>query len=271
VSIENDDVERGKCNVTFSRDWLSTAERNAFAQYGPQLVSITVHRDGSETDKDGSAQWTIRNASDSVGLPAPKTGTDGDAFYHVQIQTVTDSPRHPYRSGAAPADELGRTAGQRFEAVLRPRGPFSWWPLPVRTFFTIPLNVTSMRFPASPIDLRSSSSRSQYQVLTLDAGVLFAIEPWNYSRAKNLFPVPIRLLTGFNIVNLSAGSLDPSFVVGGSLTAPLVDSGSQFGTSLALGGFYEIDLREQSPWAHGRHFLLTFGINLFSLAGAKGS
>jgi hypothetical protein len=60
-------------------------------------------------------------------------------------------------------------------------------------------------------------------------------------------------------------SFKPSVMVGMSIAAPLVDAPSQLGTAIALGFFYENDLREPDPLRRGHRLLITFGFNVLSL------
>jgi hypothetical protein len=162
----------------------------------------------------------------------------------------------------------GQSSPYVFSGTLRPRGPFGW-PTnmnghSVRTFFTIPLNFTELRFPANPRDMASSDQSPLVQASPIRAGVLFGIEPWDYRKGRNLSPLPLRFLGGIEFISLSSltsASYSPALVAGISLTAPIVDS-SQFGSSLAAGLFYEGDLRGRDI---DNYFVVTLGLNVFSL------
>lgn len=94
---------------------------------------------------------------------------------------------------------------------------------------------------------------------------LHGAELWDYELARPIGPFPVRALVGLNFLTVQEPILVPSFFVGMSVTAPLVESPSILGTSLAVGAYWEVDLRHSEPFNQGNHFFLTLGFNAFSL------
>jgi hypothetical protein len=260
-AVDDAAIQNGTCRAYFDPQRLLGGKGQI---YGPQALQVTVHHEGA--GQDGTATWIISpdRAGEPVQLPVPQDDAHGSGVYQVVIKQATQSDV-VYRKGVR---TTGAPEGQ-FVARLRPRGPFGWSNGAFRSFVTIPLNITGLRFPASPRDLSRSSLPTNFSSASLQAGVLLGIERWNYDLGRNPWAVPIRALVGFNIVDLKQASFTPSFMIGLSMTVPLIDSPSQLGTSLALGGFYEVDLRDDHPFRTGNRFLVTFGLNLFSLFGAK--
>jgi hypothetical protein len=210
-------------------------------------------------------------------LPRLPAGKKIDGLYTVSARPLNPLPpavlyrgqTTPNSPGAAPsADEL------EFRASLRPRGPYGWQRAPLRVFATFPVNVTGVRFPSATSELRASSMPIWGQVTSVQVGALIAVEPWDYNTGKNLWPIPVRFATGLHLFDLSQGTFAPSWVTGLSITLPIVNlqkgtAEDQLGTDVALGMFWEVDLRERRPMKYGHHALLTLGVNVLSLFGSK--
>ena len=101
-----------------------------------------------------------------------------------------------------------------------------------------------------------------------------AMEPWDYDAGQNPLPIPMRVMTGFHIVDVAQGRLAPSWVTGFSFTFPIVDlppskMNNQLGTDVALAFLWEVDMQEKYPFRDGNHALITIGLNVLSLFGAK--
>lgn len=108
----------------------------------------------------------------------------------------------------------------------------------------------------------------------IQAGALAALEPWNYDTGKNPWPVPVRFVTGMNFYDISNGNFAPSWLTGLSFTLPIIDlqkgvAEDQLSSDVALGMFWEADIGEHQWDSHGNHFLITLGLNVFSLFGSK--
>jgi len=122
-----------------------------------------------------------------------------------------------------------------------------------------------VRFPASSVDLKNSSSPTAFEATTLTAGLLAAIEPWDYRAARNPWPLPLRFMAGMQLVNLTTPQFAPSLLLGVTAAFPVIESPSALGSAIAIGLFWETDLREPLPLDHGGHLLLTLGFNFLSL------
>lgn len=208
-----------------------------------------------------------------LSIPAGDPG-DGDAVYTIQVRGAAWTPSVQYSAGTTPPPENAGTPllapDYQFTARLRPPGPFGfgYYRGPhgqrahsVRMFVTIPVEGVAFRFPPSMRDLRSTSDNTAVEVLSLRAGVLLTVEPWDYNRGKNPLWVPLRLQGGMHLVDLGRGAFAPSTLLGISAALPLLGGAPKFAqTSVGIGLFWENDLRDRS-----NHFLLTIGLNLLSL------
>ncbi|HKA88110.1 MAG TPA: hypothetical protein VKE22_10605 [Haliangiales bacterium] len=262
-AVDDEAIGASKCKVRLIPK--SRLADPSAAVYGPQVIQVTVHRDGAT--KDGSTSWSFNPGADAppITLPKPEGDENAHGVYDVTVRVDAKAKGLVYRPGS---DAFLDDTQYIFHARLRPRGPFGYR-APIRTFVTIPLNITGVRFPANASQLRSSSDAVSYQAVTLQTGVLVGIEPWNYDDGKNKWSLPIRFLGGLNLLDVKNGHFVPSSVLGLSIAMPLIESPQQLGTSIALGFFWEIDLTSPTPLAYGHRFLVTFGFNVFSLFGAK--
>lgn len=74
-------------------------------------------------------------------------------------QLSPQPPRTPYRGAAVVAQRPSAVrADLEFEANLRPRGRHAWIALPIRTFITLPVEVSSVRFPANHASSRRAAT-----------------------------------------------------------------------------------------------------------------
>lgn len=267
-ALPNDQaLQSGQCRLSLDQSSPLLADPALFKLYGYQTIEVSVVREGDAVEL--STVWDLEGPNSEYVL-APPAGTDAPERPYVVRASVSElGQKTVYRPGAFDAKrEKVRTGSEfSFEARLRPRGPYGFTQ-PVRAFVTVPLNITGVRFPAAPRSLRKSSDAGHVQVSTLRVGLLGAIEPWNYDNGRTAWAMPFRFLGGMNLVDLGSGRLAPSVLVGASITAPLIDAPSQLGTSVAVGAFWEVDLRDQSP-LRASHLLITAGFNIFSLFGAK--
>lgn len=282
-AVNDDDLQTGSCRLHYSRALLlhalklpnSTLGLDALKYYGAQSIELTL------TQPDGSDQKTTKtidpNVDSVIYLPAP-TSKKSNGIYRIAARPYAPLPPAViYRPGAPTTTPTGGAAAAddfEFRANLRPRGPFGWQRAPLRVFATIPVNFVGIRFPAAPRDLRSSSSLTAAQVTPIQTGVLVAVEPWNYDTGHNAWVIPTRFVTGMHLLDLSHGEFAASWVTGASVTLPLIDlqkgeAEDQLSTDLALGLFWEVDLREPKPFKYGQHALVTLGLNVLSLFGSK--
>lgn len=282
-AVNDEDLTTGNCRVRYSPRMLLAAlnqpdtpeGRDLLKYFGPQMVRLTVsHGDAPDQTRDAP----IDPAMDvDIYLPTLPAGKKVNGVYTISVKPLAPLPPAVVYRGQAPTTNPAVAAAPselEFRANLRPRGPYGWQRAPLRMFVTFPVNVTGVRLPASPSDLKRSSSPTAAQVLPLQAGVLFAVEPWNYDAGRNLSPVPVRFVTGMHVFDLSHGSFAPSWVTGASVTLPILDlqkgvTEDQLGTDVAAGLFWELDFREQHVLRDGHHLLLTLGVNVLSLFGAK--
>jgi hypothetical protein len=270
-SLKNDDALRnGDCRLSLKQTSPLLLDSDLLELYGPQAINVVVVRNGDNAD--GSTLWTIEGPDAEFVLSPPLAESTPDKPYTIRAQISEQDSVVVYRPGAFAARQDGVRTGRdySYEAKLRPRGPFGFnGPSnSVRYFLTVPLNVTGLRFPANPRDLTASSDAGHVQVTTLQAGLLGAVEPWDYDSGRPLWAVPLRFMAGMNLVDLNGGRFVPSILAGVSVTAPLLDSPSQFGTSVAIGIFWEADLRDEHP-LETSHALITLGLNIFSLFAAE--
>lgn len=270
-AIEDGALENGECAVVFDNKAFRAAHANTWALYGEQVLELQIRREGSAPLP--SARLSIPGGAadgdlpQSVRLTPPPADDPGSAApYLLELRIASDDAVYGESERAASGEAVVDPA-YAFRARLRPRGRFGL-PWPFRAFLTVPINFTGLRFPASPRDMEASSDSTHVQSVPLTAGLLASFEPWDYDRGTPLLTFPMRLQGGFNFVELGSGDFSPSVLVGGSITAPLLESPSALGSSLALGFYWEIDLRDGKPLAQSR-FLVTFGLNLFSFFGAK--
>lgn len=273
--------------------------------WGPQTVEIRVHREGAGEDAvtrwtlrpeekidlsvppttkplrsyDGpNAQgrlnkWTEdkgRCNVDFMALPVPANDQQGDGPYRVDIRVDALTPEATYRdatgSGQSKTQLIAGLPDRQFRAVLRPRGPFGFRKRQIRMFATIPVQISGLRLPAIPRNLRASTDNPYAELTSIRSGVLVALEPWDYDAGRNRWALPLRFLAGFNLlsVDVRGASFEPTATLGVAATFPLLQSdkkiASQIGTSLALGLMGELDLRDAHPY-----LLVSLGFNVLSL------
>ncbi len=273
-AIEETDLESGACRLHYAPSRLKVP-LNVVPFFGRQEVLVTVSRDGGG---EATVSWPILDPSEDsyVVLPSLTSGSDGTGAYRVSatingahLRDIVYRPPSATNGHAASA-----LSDHEFRAQLRPRGPFGWRSGGIRTFVTFPIEFVGFRFNARGRDLRASSDSTTAQITTPRLGVLVAVEPWNYDAGANPWAVPTRFMAGLHLFELSQGSVAPSMVVGASFTFPLIDlpkgkTQDQLGTDLAVGMFWEVDLQERSPFRDGNHFVVTLGLNVLSVFGAK--
>lgn len=319
-AVEEHAFETGQCWAVF--DYEKILNGPDLAQYGPQALQVTVHRDNAT---DATVVWPLRpaarasseprgvctpahrdnlkaekfptNYSDCMcaypdrtlwcgrkfndvlwmPLPGPTGDPSAEAPYVVTIRVAARPTAFAvYRGGSdstlAKDDRL--TAPElQFSARLHSRGTFGWQRLPIRTFFTVPVDLTGFRFPAAAADLKSTTESEVVQLIQPRVGLLFGVEPWNYDKSAHPWPVQLRFLTGFHLFQFADPGVAVSYALGISATLPIFDKApSQLGTSVAIGAFWEVDLREVGgdfKFDRANHFVLTAGFNVLSLLGAK--
>jgi predicted nucleic acid-binding Zn-ribbon protein len=268
-ALANDDALRsGFCRLTLDRVSPLIIDPDILRLYGPQTLGVAVTLDGAPVES--STIWDVESPTAEFVLPPPSTEATPEKPYVIRAQVFDLSNRAVYRQGSfdVKREKISTDREYFYEARLRPRGPFGMSRYRVRYFLTVPLDLTAFRFPASRRELRASSDAGHVQVMTLRAGLLGAVEPWNYDSSRPLWKVPVRFMAGMNLVDLNNARVAPSILAGLSITAPLLDAPSQFGTSAAVGVFWETNLRDPQPFKSS-HLIITLGLNIFSLFAAK--
>jgi hypothetical protein len=102
------------------------------------------------------------------------------------------------------------------------------------------------------------------QYVTPEAGLLLALEPFQEDEGINPWPLSPALQVGANIVKLGDLDFAPTFLLGGALTLPVLESSSsQLGSKVTLGAYFEYDTRVAPKYAP--HFLMTLGLSIRSL------
>lgn len=283
---EAERLRRGEPCLNITKEHRERLD-NLLAAYGTQEIVITVSTGKNAADTREVREFVNVNAGGrtEIAVPFPDGEPDPDQPYALKIAA---SPRSPERAEATTETGVAETAkppavkargtnsDDDFEMLLRPRGPFGFGgsrrskgTRGIRMFLTVPLNVTAMRFPASGKDLQNSSQNTVAQMRNFDIGLLASIEPWDYGRRQNALPVPLRFSSGFLVNNWTRAPIGVSWLLGGSVNLPLIEGTNQLDTSLALGLYWEVDLRQTNPFKTGSHVLLTLGFNIFSLLGAE--
>lgn len=243
--------------------------------YGGQRVTYFVYAD---KDKRDASRRTFLFPSDLQGrrevaidfggeTPSPERPIRVELF----VQPVTAGPDLPA--------ELVQLPERRFAATLRPKGPFgithatnSLGSRSVRIFVTIPVDFAVVRFPAAGLDIKSTRDSTSAQLATLTTGALLTVEPWDYTRATNMYAVPMRFQAGLLMSNWYKGVFHPSTYLGYAITLPVFRGTSQLDSDLALGFGWEVDLRSgYDHFGHRNHFLITLGMNILSLFGPQSS
>jgi hypothetical protein len=239
--------------------------------FGEQLVEVVITR-GSEPPITKS--WAINPAKDSyLPLPGIKARAgDYTVVAHLkgpQPLDVTYRPG-PQKTQTAPGSATALSTDFEFHAILRPRGLGGWLSDHWRTYITFPIRFTGLRFPAKSSELATSRDATAVQLAGIRAGVLAALEPWNYDTRSSSSLIPFRFMSGFNLYDLAAGRFDPAFLLGGSFSFPVLEldgspSARNLSSTVALGIFWEVDLERKQPLKEGNHLLVTLGIDVGSL------
>lgn len=279
-AINEDDLKAGECFLQYSptRYPESLQQRGktrrqtieSLVHFGRQEVEVVLRRGASEK----KVLWTIDPTREqSIPLPQPAESKETGVYV---VHAIVRGPMPPdviYRP-AAPTNATERPivalGDLEFKANLRPRGRFGWVSPPIRTFVTIPVELAGFRFPSNARELESSSDNTVVQIVTGRTGLLFAIEPWDYDRGTNPWPVPARWMSGMSLFRIGEGRFVPSLMNGIQISVPVLDlpKGSaedQLGTDASLGFFWEHDLQPGG----GDHLLVTVGANLLTLFGSK--
>lgn len=268
------------------------ALRKVLPLYGPQTLNVIVRRGGVEWKQlwkfapvtaTASAQWPR-----TVTLEEPQADSKTDEYYTIEVRPVaTQNIAVEYRNStlASIAEASIATPGElMFTSRLRTRGTFALpWvlagggrdsdgryqkPLSLRTYLSATVLASGFRFPASTIDLKSSTSNKDAQYVSPVIGALWTIEPWSYDRGQNPWPLNPVLQFGAHFYTLGNEDVGFNPLVGAGLTLPLVKentpTGSQLGTQATVGLFFEWDTREARP-----HALLGLSVNVGSLLSGK--
>ncbi len=241
--------------------------------YGRQRVTYFVYAD---KDKRDASKRTFTFSSEldrrrEVAIDFGDETPSPDRPIHVELYV------QPETAGAELPEDLVQLPERCFSATLRPKGPFGITHVPntlgsrsVRIFVTIPVDFAVVRFPAAGLDIKSTRDSTHAQLATLTTGALLTFEPWDYTRATNMYAVPMRFQTGLLMSNWYKGVFHPSVYLGYAITLPVFRGTSQLDSDLALGFGWEIDLRGgYERFEHRSHFLITLGMNILSLFGPQ--
>jgi hypothetical protein len=241
-----------------------------------QLQDKLAAAAGSQTSEDARGKGSTGQSEPPMGasqtpvvvhsVALPDYPASGEGTFDVTIARTPDTSGAVYRKTRL-TDPFQDSI--TFQAKIRLRGT-NGFAHPFRIFATVPVNLAGIRFPASAAGLTKSSSTTVYEAFTLTAGILAAVEPWNYQLGRTLYPLSVRFETGFNLVTITSATFTPTYVLGASVNFPLVESPASVGTSLAVGTFWEVDLRERDPFKGGSHFTVTLGLNVLALGSPMG-
>lgn len=279
-AINEDDLKAGQCFLQYSPSRSSDAIHQkgqrkrdtigSLVHFGRQEIEVVLRRGASEK----KVLWTLDPTREqSIPLPQPADSKETGVYVAQAVVRGPMPPEVVYRP-AAPVNATERPiialGDLEFKASLRPRGRFGWVMFPIRTFVTIPVELAGFRLPANARELESSSTDSSVQIVTGRTGWLVALEPWDYDRGVNPWPVPARLMAGMSLFRLGEGRFVPSLMNGVQFSFPVLDlpKGSaedQLGTDASLGFFWEHDLQDGG----GDHLMITVGANLLTLFGSK--
>ncbi|MBI2377489.1 MAG: hypothetical protein HYV07_26040 [Deltaproteobacteria bacterium] len=271
LAIPEEAIGDGSCKLKLSEKAEAPGELSIGA-YGPQMFDVEIAREG--TNEARKVRWVIPDLKSklSLSLPSPPGERHEGEVYVVTVRSAATLGEDGvvYRSGTVARDDSSsvESADMFFRARLRPRGTFGFASLPVRVYMTVPVSLSALRFPASERSVRSSADSVSVELLTVQAGLLLTVEPWDYNRGRSKWAFPVRFQTGFNFLSLGDSteqSFSPSFLLGASVALPIVEAKPHVGTSVAVGIYYEADFRERYPFRDGSALLMTLGFNVFTL------
>lgn len=269
--IDEDALRIGRCSAALHPEILGKATTKKIKElsmlFGNQTILVSVRRDGATEEK---RLWIVEpNERTTFPLPRPSSDEHGSGAYSVEIRVAAEpSEVTVYRPGNAPksaADVTNVHPELRYSSLLNPRGPFATGKS-VRTFLTVPVDLSGVRFPANARDLRTSDQATLYQYIPPTVGLLFVLEPWDYDASRNSL-VGLRFNAGAHVFKLSGDSPALSTVVGASWSLPLFDAPAQLGTTANINVYYEKDWR--SPLGEGHYLVVTTGVNILSLLAGK--
>ncbi|MBK8256867.1 MAG: hypothetical protein IPK82_29870 [Polyangiaceae bacterium] len=288
-SIQEEDVRNGLCRMRVRpacepgqtpASHSCRVKTHADGLYGPQVLVLSVSRAGSQ---EAVAVYSLPAIDTPEAtrarfvLPKPPD-TNVDAGVYYVVAEIREQPRADvqYRSTLRErliaATVTSENRDLKMMAQLRPRGTFGWSMQPFgqsfRSYVTLPVQVTGVRFPASPRDLRTSRDPLAYQLMTPKLGVMAVIEPWDYDSGENPTAANFGLSTGFHFFQIGEGTVATSYLLGIQATLPLIHSNnvpasrfsSQVGTALTTGLYWELDLRDGIT--RGNHVLFSVGLNV---------
>lgn len=279
ILAAKNDKSGGAAPAVTKGTWLTQLQEKLASDVKRQSVlsGPDVDGDGGEEPSDAARANQMERPMSDFQMPTvihsvalPDYPSSGEGTFDITIARTPDTSGAIYRKTRL-TDPFQDSV--TFQAKIRLRGT-NGFPHPFRVFATVPVNLAGIRFPASASGLTrsswSSTSSTVYETFTLTAGILAAIEPWNYQLGRTLWPLSVRFETGFNLVTITSATFTPTYVLGASINFPLLESPSSVGTSLSLGTFWEVDLRERDPFIAGNHFTVTLGLNVLALGSPTG-
>lgn len=273
-AIDDEAVRLGRCKLILEP--AKGKERVTRALYGPQVVIVSVQRDGAEKAQS-TWEFSPGDPDAALVLPVPIGDDKGNGIYTVEARLAARPSGEVVYRGATKDRVLDQAdtvehSQLRFVARLRPRGLFGWpckrarekeggpSELCVRTYVTATTQIGGIRFPAELRELRSSSEATGYQFVSPRLGILAAIEPWDYDAGVNKWPMNPAFQIGGHFLNLADGAVEMTSLVGVAGTFPLVsDVSSQLGAKLTAGLFWEHNFQG------GDHLLVSVSLNIGSL------
>ena len=270
--LEEEALTGGRCwasaDLCERESWnKERCTRPTYPAHGRQALSVKVTR--NQASDPATSLWLLDPENEETWtfpVPTPKDSEKGNGSYRVEIVASGSAPGVTYFAPFAPkTDPVGDPTQPelRYEARLQPRGPYSWRIAPIRTFITVPVSITGIRFPMSQADRRTSTENVNYQLTSPSVGLLLGCELWDYALQKNTFYLAPRLLSGFQFYKGASNFADMSFLLGASIGLPIIEGSEKIPTSTNIGLFWERDLRAGG----GNHFLVTLGFQFFSLLG----
>lgn len=209
--------------------------------YGPQEIEVRVRKDGADSD------WQVWRLDPERPRPFDLNidGSIGDnEEYRIEARIQARPARVEYRSvggSVTRANGDPSDGSHEFEARIRPRGTFGW-DADIRIFVTVPLTPLAFRFPQASHRLTRSDEFVGAGMLPPRAGLLLALELWDYERRRSYsHPIPIRLVVGGYLLEASQQVVAPTFDAGISVAFPLLSQDSQLSSSVSLTALYEYD------------------------------
>lgn len=266
IAPSNKDLR--KCELEYNAEPYSSV-------HGPQQVVVELTIDGAAPEV---FMWTLDEGATTFPLRPLIEGKVPPSEIRVRAYiSATDRAVHyrPNQVDRIEGASLVRDPNFTFDAEIRPRGRFAfsgdlvnghWYSFlqDFRLYVTVPVSVAGIRLPPNAGRLTRSDDKHSIQATGLRTGLLLAVEPWSWKARANPLTLPLKGVIGAFL--LDGDDFDPFFAVGIAATLPLVESPTQFGTSLSVSFLYERELAREGG---GRHFFIALSAEIFSLLSPK--